>query len=53
MPNTTNKARTSALRQFRQVLEEKSVELRAHMGGPKVNPALQIAADPYDTSGFA
>ncbi|MBI4480254.1 MAG: TraR/DksA C4-type zinc finger protein [Acidobacteria bacterium] len=53
MPNTGNKAKTSTMRQFRQMLEEKSVELRSQMGGPRVNPALQIAADPYDTADFA
>ena len=53
MPNVTSKSKTSTLRQFRQMLEGKSVELRAQMSGPKVNPALQIAADPYDTADFA
>ena len=55
MPNTMNKGKTGAgtLEQFRQMLEEKSTELRAHMGSPTVNPALQIAADPYDTADFA
>ncbi|HWP85539.1 MAG TPA: TraR/DksA C4-type zinc finger protein [Terriglobia bacterium] len=53
MPNVTNKSKASTLRQFRQALEEKSEELRAQMGGPKVNPALQVHADPYDTADFA
>ena len=53
MPNGMNKAKTTTLRQYRQMLEEKSEELRAHMGGQTVNPALQIAADPYDTADFA
>ena len=53
MANVTNKAKTSTLRQFRQILEEKSVELRSQMSGPTVNPALQIHADPYDTADFA
>ena len=53
MANATNKAKTSTLRQFRQMLEDKSVELRAQMGPPGVNPALQIHADPYDTADFA
>ena len=53
MASATNKARTSTLRQFRQMLEDKSVELRAQMGPPGVNPALQIHADPYDTADFA
>ena len=54
MANTNKaKATNSNLKQFRQMLEEKSVELRAHMGTNAVNPALQIAADPYDTADFA
>ena len=53
MANVTNKAKTGTLKQFRQLLEEKSTELKAHMGSPTVNPALQIAADPYDTADFA
>jgi RNA polymerase-binding transcription factor len=53
MANTTNKAKTGTLKQFRQMLEEKSSELRSHMGNPTANPALQIAADPYDTADFA
>ena len=53
MPNTANKTKSNTLRQFRQMLEEKSVELRAQMSGPGVNPALQIHADPYDTADFA
>ena len=53
MASATNKAKTSTLRQFRQMLEDKSVELRAQMGPPGVNPALQIHADPYDTADFA
>ena len=53
MGNATNKGKTGTLKQFRQILEEKSSELRAHMGHPTVNPALQIAADPYDTADFA
>ena len=53
MPNVTSKSKTSTLRQFRQMLEGKSVELRAQMSGPKVNPALQIHVDPYDTADFA
>jgi len=53
MPNGSNKAKPNNLKQFRQMLEEKSVELRAHMGTNAVNPALQIAADPYDTADFA
>jgi len=53
MPNTTSKSKASTLRQFRQALEEKSVELRAQMNGPRVNPALQIHKDPYDTADFA
>jgi len=53
MANTSNKAKSSSLRQYRQILEEKSVELRSHMNGPTVNPALQIHIDPYDTADFA
>ena len=53
MPNTSSKSKASTLRQFRQILEDKSVELRAQMSGPKVNPALQIHFDPYDTADFA
>lgn len=55
MPNTTNKtkANANAMRQYRQMLEDKSTELRAQMSGQKVNPALQVAADPYDTADFA
>ena len=53
MPNTTTKTKTTNLKQFRQMLEEKSTELKAHMASPTVNPALQIAADPYDTADFA
>jgi RNA polymerase-binding transcription factor len=53
MANAANKAKTSTVRQFRQMLEEKSAELRAQMNGPAVNPALQIHIDPYDTADFA
>jgi DnaK suppressor protein len=53
MPNTTNKNKTNTLRQFRQALEEKSVELRSQMGHPTAIPALQVYADPYDTADWA
>ena len=53
MANATNKGKSSTLRQFRQILQEKCEELRAQRGNPGVNPALQIAADPYDTADFA
>ena len=53
MPNTTSKSKASTLRQFRQMLEQKSVELRAQLSGPRVNPALQIHMDPYDSADFA
>ena len=53
MPNTASKTKTSTLRQFRQMLEEKSGQLRAQMVGSKANPALQIHQDPYDTADFA
>jgi DnaK suppressor protein len=56
MANVASKTRantnTGALRQFRQMLEEKSEQLRAQIQ-PGVNPALQIHADPYDTADFA
>jgi RNA polymerase-binding transcription factor len=54
MASATSKAKTGTnLKQFRQMLEEKSTELKAQMGVSGVNPALQIAADPYDTADFA
>jgi RNA polymerase-binding transcription factor len=53
MPNTNKGKQNNNLKQLRQMLEEKSVEVRAHMGTSGVNPALQIAADPYDTADFA
>lgn len=53
MANVSNKGKASALRQVRQILEEKSVELRSHMGSPIANPVLQIHADPYDTADWA
>jgi DnaK suppressor protein len=53
MPNATGKSKAGTMRQFRQMLEEKSVELRTQMSGAKVNPALQIHVDPYDTADFA
>ena len=53
MANVSNKGKASALRQFRQILEEKSLELRSHMPSPVANPVLQIYADPYDTADWA
>ena len=57
MEKSTNKAKantnTGTLKQFRQMLEEKSSEVRAQMGNATANPALQIAADPYDSADFA
>ena len=49
----TAKTGTGTLKQFRQILQDKSTELKAQMGISAVNPALQIAADPYDTADFA
>ena len=51
--NNKAKATTGTLKQFRQMLEEKSSEVRAHMSNATANPALQIAADPYDSADFA
>ena len=55
MEKSTSKAKatTGTLKQFRQMLEEKSSEVRAQMGNATANPALQIAADPYDSADFA
>lgn len=53
MPNSTNKAKVGSLRQFRQILEEKSQELRTQMGNPVANPVLQVHLDPYDTADWA
>jgi DnaK suppressor protein len=56
MANATKaktKTTTGELRQFRQMLEQKSEQLRAQIGHTGVNPALQIHADPYDTADFA
>jgi|ERR1051325_5653203 DnaK suppressor protein len=53
MANASSKAKTGTLKQFRQILEDKSTELKAQMGTSGVNPALQIAADPYDSADFA
>src|ERR1051325_9255030 len=53
MANASSKGKTSTLKQFRQILEDKSTELKAQMGTSGVNPALQIAADPYDSADFA
>ena len=57
MANTASKAKANAtqgnLRQYRQMLEEKSEQLKAQIAHPGVNPALQIAADPYDSADFA
>jgi len=40
-------------RQLRQVLEEKSTELRTQMGNPATDPALRALADPYDSADWA
>src|ERR1051325_3938259 len=53
MANASSKGKTSTLKQFRQILEDKSTELKAQMGLSNVNPALQVAADPYDSADFA
>jgi DnaK suppressor protein len=35
------------------MLEEKSTELRAHLGNPSANPMLHAAEDPYDSADWA
>ena len=51
--NIKNKAKTSQDRQIRQMLEEKSSELRAQLGTPTAHPVLHAAADPFDTADWA
>jgi DnaK suppressor protein len=53
MANVSNKGKTGALRQYRQMLEDKSVELKSQMGSATAIPALQIQADPYDSADWA
>ena len=44
---------TKNTRQLRQLLEEKSTELRAQMGIPATGPVLHASVDPYDTADWA
>ena len=53
MNSGNNKSKTVVLRQFRQILQEKSEQLRSQMGTATAIPALQIHVDPYDTADWA
>ena len=52
MPNS-KKTKASQHRQIRQMLEEKSVELRAQIGVPTAHPVLHAVADPFDSADWA
>ena len=44
---------TKAARQLRQLLEEKSTELREQIAIPATGPVLHVTLDPYDTADWA
>jgi DnaK suppressor protein len=53
MANGKHKAKPTPQRQIRQMLEEKSTELRAQIGVPTANPILHAIADPFDSADWA
>jgi len=53
MANGKNKTKTSQQRQIRQILEEKSSELRAQIGVPTAHAVLHAVADPFDSADWA
>ena len=53
MANGKNRAKASQQRQIRQMLEEKSSELRAQIGAPIGHPVLHAVADPFDSADWA
>lgn len=53
MTHGRNKAKAGQQRQLRQMLEEKSTELRAQLGVPASHPVLHAVADPFDSADWA
>lgn len=53
MINGRNKTKAGQQRQLRQMLEEKSTELRAQLGVPTSHPVLHAVADPFDSADWA
>ena len=55
MPSATSRTKSASgnLKQFRQVLEEKSQELRSLMGAQTASAVLKIQEDPYDSADWA
>lgn len=53
MINGRNKTKAGQQRQLRQMLEEKSTELRAQLGVPTSHPVLHVVADPFDSADWA
>ena len=53
MANVKNKTKSSEARYFRQMLEQKSSELRTQLGVPSAKLVLHASADPYDTADWA
>ena len=51
--NGKSKAKPGSARQVRQMLEEKSSELRARLGAPTSHPVLHAVADPFDSADWA
>ena len=51
--NVKNKPKASQQRQIRQMLEEKSSELRAQIGVPTAHAVLHAVADPFDSADWA
>ena len=51
--STKNTTGVANLKQFRQLLEEKSTELRSHMGTQSASAILAIQEDPYDSADWA
>lgn len=53
MANGKNKGKGDPRRHLRQILEEKSTELRAQIGVPTAHPVLHAVADPFDSADWA
>ena len=53
MANGKTKTKASQQRQIRQMLEEKSSELRAQIGVPTAHAVLHAVADPFDSADWA
>ena len=51
--NVKNRTKASQHRQIRQMLEEKSSELRAQIGVPTAHAVLHAVADPFDSADWA